>query len=308
MYKETRSVWGWALTVGFILILLLFLAIQTATLQGLVGGMQGLFPPLGEAQVGVVSLEGPMFTVEHHQRALKEYRERDNIKAVLLDVDSPGGGVAASQELADSIDELSEAGKPVVTSVQSVGASGAYYAAVSSDTIVANPGSLVGSIGVVMQFFQAQELMDTVGLEYHVVKSGEFKDLGSPFRDFEQRERELLQNLVLDVYDQFIEHILEHRSNLEEGELRAIADGRIFSGRQALDEGLIDEVGGRSEAMDILRKAADLDEDPRTVDLSRRQSGLLQATLQTVQSWVNALRSDHGNFRILYMMPGFNGS
>lgn len=308
MFKETRTTIGWIATVGFIGFLLLVLALQVTTLQGLSEEFGAVFTPGKDAKIGVLSLEGPILSVERYQKALRRYREQDSIEAVLIDVNSPGGGVAASQELADSIDQLTDTGKPVVASIRSVGASGAYYSAVGSDTIVANPGSIVGSIGVIMQFFQAQELMDTVGLDYEVVKSGEFKDLGSPFRDFQEEEREVLRSLIMDVYDQFLNHVLERRPGLTEEKLRSLADGRVLSGRQAEAEGLIDELGSRREALNILREEAGLSEDAGTVDFSRERKGLFDSAQGTLQQLIQSMNHTPGRFRLMYMMPGHQDS
>ena len=161
-------------------------------------------------------------------RRLKVLEERDDVKAIVVRIDSPGGAVGPSQEIHGEIKRLREK-KKVVASMGTIAASGGYYTAVAADKIVANPGTITGSIGVIVEFFNAEELLQKIGLKGYVVKSGKFKDVGSPLRKMEDEERKLLQAVIDDVNDQFIEAVAEGR-NLKPEDVRAIADGRIFTG------------------------------------------------------------------------------
>jgi protease-4 len=179
-------------------------------------------------------------------------------------VNSPGGEVAPSQTIYRELTRVRDEGYPVVAAIGSVGASGAYYAALGADTILAMPGSLVGSIGVLMEFPNAQELLEKVGLRFEVIKSAEHKDLGSPYREVTEAERALLQEVVDDVYDQFLDVIAEERG-LSRDSVVEVADGRLLSGRLAVDYGLIDGEGDLVDAIAIAGNMAGLGPEPRTV-------------------------------------------
>lgn len=194
------------------------------------------------------------------QRALKQLQKayyNKRIKGVLIRVDSPGGTVGASQELYRAIERLKTQNKYVVVSFADIGASGAYYMASAANHIIANPGTLVGSIGVIMDGFNAQELLKKLGIKKQVVKSGKYKDTFSYWKAFSKIEKSMLQSLTDEIHQQFIDDILKHRKtkikNIED-----IAQGQIFTGSRALEVGLIDSIGGKLEALDILSKKLDI--------------------------------------------------
>jgi protease-4 len=195
---------------------------------------------------------------------LREYRRDSSIKGYVLVVNSPGGEVAPSQSIYHELTRVREEGYPVVAVIGSVGASGAYYAALGADTILAMPGSLIGSIGVLMEFPNFEELLDKVGLRYEVIKSAEHKDLGSPYREVTDEERRLLQGVVDDVYGQFVEAITEARG-LSRDSVARVADGRLLSGREAVEYGLIDGEGTLVDAIAMAGNMAGLGPEPRTV-------------------------------------------
>lgn len=288
--------------------LLIYLALQTVIFWSLVGSQDGAFFSLpGARKIGVISLEGPINKIQPQLDQLQRYEEKANVEALLLDIDSPGGRVGPSQELSSAISDFSDGEKPVVAFVRSTGASGAYYVASSADTIVVNPGSLVGSIGVIMKFISAEELVEKVGLEYHVVKSGEFKDLGSPFREMSTRDREMLRNLVMDVYDQFINHVSEARGQLNQSQVEKLADGRVFTGKQSAEKGLVDLTGGRRKAIDVAKKAAGIEgevelQKPLTKDLSP-----FTRAAKLIDSLGSFLRSRESSIQLLYQMPEGRG-
>jgi len=191
-----------------------------------------------------------------------------------------------------------------VASIRSVGASGGYYVASSADTIVANSGSMVGSIGVLIEFMKFKELIDKVGVEYRVIKSGRYKDLGSPFRDMEESERKILRQLIMDVYDQFLNHILDQRpQSFSRKELEQLADGRIFTGRQAVERNLIDRTGTRRDAVEILGSATGLGDDPNTVNLARERLSVFRNASKSVSELFSWFDKEQPSFRLLYMMP-----
>jgi signal peptide peptidase SppA len=187
---------------------------------------------------------------------LKDLRKaltNDKIKAILLRINSPGGTVPTSQELYQAVLDLKKKGKPVVVSMGDVAASGGYYVACAADKVVANPGTLTGSIGVIINLVNFKGLADKIGVLPAVIKSGEFKDIASPYRPMTPAEHDILQALIMDSYDQFTTAVSEGRK-LPIETVKKIADGRIYSGRQALKLGLVDELGSYTDALACLQK------------------------------------------------------
>ena len=205
-----------------------------------------------EPSLGVILLEEEIVSSLWVAEALDHFQNDDNIKGVVLRINSPGGIVASCQEIYRAVKDFK---KPVVISMGSVAASGGLYVAAAGDLIMANPGTITGSIGVIFQSLEIFEAMNKVGLKSQTIKSGPFKDTGSPFREMRTEERELLQTLVGEVYEQFLEDLAAGRPKLTPEELRKLADGRIFSGAEAWRLGLVDELGGFEDAA---RRAADL--------------------------------------------------
>jgi signal peptide peptidase SppA len=194
-------------------------------------------------------------SVGSSNNALKELRKAlksKKVKAVLLRVNSPGGTVPMSQEIHEAVVQLKAAGKPVVVSMGDVAASGGYYISCAADKIVANPGTLTGSIGVIINLMNFKALADKVGVEPEVIKSGLFKDIASPYKKMTREEHDILLALIMDSYDQFTAAIAEGRKIPIE-KVKTIADGRIYSGRQAQKLGLVDELGSYSDALALLQ-------------------------------------------------------
>ncbi len=227
-----------AAALGAIFFVLLFLA------YSLTGGSRSSskLSVVGQNKVALVKLEGVLLSSEHIVEELNDYADDSSVKAIVLRVDSPGGGVVPSQEIYNAVKHARQEGKKVVVSMGSVAASGGYYVAAAADLIVANPGTMTGSIGVKMEFANIEKLLEKIGVKGMVVKSGEYKDVGSPFREMTEKERLLLQGVIDDVQTQFVMAVVEGRK-LSEAEVRAIADGRIFTGQQALRLKLVDQLG-----------------------------------------------------------------
>jgi protease-4 len=256
---------GAGVLVLFVLTIWLILAVSD---DGLPGG----------AKVAVVEVEGVIgigadrgLDTESIIRTLAEYRDDPAVRAVVLRIDSPGGVVAPTQEIFTAVRRLREAKKPVVASLGSIAASGGYYVAVSADRIFASPGTLTGSIGVVMQLANVEGLLKKVGVEYVVVKAGAYKDVGNFARAMTPEERRILQSLLDDVYDQFITAVAEGRG-LEPQAVRAFAEGRIYSGRQAQGLKMVDEMGGLEDAIEAAAKMAGLPPKPKVIYPRRRFS------------------------------------
>jgi len=204
-------------------------------------------------------------------RVLGEHRDNPGIAAVVLRINSPGGVVAPTQEIFAAVEKVRAAGKPVVASLGAVAASGGYYVAVAASRIVANPGTLTGSIGVIMQLANVEGLLKKVGVEYVVVKAGAYKDIGSFARAMRPEERQVLQALLDDVYGQFVGAVAERRG-LPEKAVLAFADGRIYSGQQAQALGMVDELGGLDVAIESAAKLAGISGKPKVIYPRRRLS------------------------------------
>lgn len=232
-------------TVYIIIIIVVAVAIVIGLAIGF--GMKGM--GYG-GNIGVVEIENVITSSKHIVENLKTFGEDPSIKAVLIRVDSPGGGVAASQEIYEQVKKV-RTKKKVVVSMGAVAASGGYYVALPADIIVANPGTITGSIGVIMEFPVFKELLDKLGIEFEVIKSREHKDIGSPFRKMSKKEKGLLHDVVIDVYEQFIDAIVQTR-DLPRDSVLNFADGRILTGRQAKEAGLIDTLGSFEDAVEIV--------------------------------------------------------
>jgi protease-4 len=229
--------------------------------------------PLFGPRVAVVELEGLIAETDDLVRELRHHRDNPAVKAVVIRINSPGGVVGPTQEVHDALLRLRQAGKPVVASIGSVAASGGYYVAVAADQIYANAGSLTGSIGVIMQMANVDALMKKVGVDYVVVKAGQFKDLGNFSRPLTPEERRVIQALLDDVHGQFIEAVAKGRK-LDRSAVVQFADGRVFSGTQALALKMVDALGGLEEAIDAAAKLAKLPTPP-PVERARRRFSLI---------------------------------
>jgi protease-4 len=191
-------------------------------------------------------------------KQLREAEKDDNVEAVVLRINSPGGAAAASREIRDQVVKLGRSGKKVVASMGDVAASGGYMVACAADKILANPSTTTGSIGVIMQLQNTEELYDKLGIRTITIKSGPHKDMGSPDRPLTEEEREILQSMIDDMYDQFVSVVAEGR-NMTKEEVRQVADGRVFTGRQALELGLVDQLGDFYDAVEVAKEMAGID-------------------------------------------------
>lgn len=235
---------------------------------------------------------------------LRQFERSSSVRAFVVEIRSPGGTVGASQSIYSAIRTLRETDdRPVIAWIGDVGASGGYYAALGADSIFALPGSITGSIGVIMEFPNAEELMRKVGLGLEVVKSGPFKDTGSPARPISEAERAVLQSVVDDVYLQFVAAVTENRP-LNEEEARALADGRIYSGEQAADLQLLDGLATLSETIDIAGELAGLGKDPQTVRPRERRVGLMDLlsgiSESRLREWFGGFLPEAASPRLLY--------
>jgi protease-4 len=226
----------------------------------------------GEDRIALIRVEGVILDAQTTVGDLKKYGESPSVKAIVIRIDSPGGGVVPSQEIHDAIKRLrNKTNKAVIASMGTVAASGGYYIAVATDRIIANPGTLTGSIGVIMELANLEGLLKKIGVQNVVVKSGRYKDLGSPFRQMRPEDRRILQSVMDDVHRQFIEAVAEGRS-LEVEEVQPLADGRVFTGRQAKDINLVDELGDLQDAIRFAADLAGIEGEPKVVEPRKRFS------------------------------------
>jgi protease IV len=226
-------------------------------------------------RVQVVDIEGELVESRPVIDQLKRYEDSNSVKAILLNIDSPGGGVAISQEIYAEVKRLREKkDKTIVAYLSSTGASGAYYVACAANKIVANPGTIVGSIGVIAEWVNYADLLEWAKLKDIVFKTGEFKDTGSPTRALTDNERKYFQGLIDDMYVQFVEAVSTGRK-MDLQEVRSMADGRVFTGRDAKQRKLIDEIGNFQDAVDLTAKLAGISRKPRLLRLNRQRVTLL---------------------------------
>ncbi|KXS56643.1 MAG: hypothetical protein AMR96_01445 [Candidatus Adiutrix intracellularis] len=221
--------------------------------------------------VGVLVIEEEIFGSIWVTEALHQFEKDPLIKSVVIRINSPGGAVAPCQEIYQMVRAMD---KPVVVSMGSIAASGGLYIAAAGDMIIANPGTLTGSIGVIMQSIEVSGALDKIGLKSQTIKSGDYKDIGSPFREMRPEERDLLKTLVMDVYEQFVTDLIHGRPKMQETAVRRLANGCVFSGAEAVKLGLVDELGGFEDA--LLRAARmgglPLNQRPELVFKDGRQS------------------------------------
>jgi len=229
-------------------------------------------------RVGVILVQGVLADARGIIEQIDEFDGNDSVKAVVLRVESPGGGVVPSQEIYDRLKKVKE-NKIVVASLGAVAASGGYYIACAADKIVANPGTVTGSIGVILQFPLFEELFRKIGIGSTTIKSGKYKDMGSPFRELTPGERAFLQGVTNDIYDQFVDTVLASR-NIPPSRSAEIAEGKIFTGRQALELGLVDALGSEQDAIDLAAKLSGMEGKPAVVYGKEKKGGLLRYLLE----------------------------
>ncbi|MEW6620171.1 MAG: signal peptide peptidase SppA [bacterium] len=206
---------------------------------------------------------------------LKKFKKEPNIAAVILRINSPGGTVAAVQEIYQQIQELKKAKKKVVVSIGDISASGAYYIACGADKIVANQGSLIGSIGVIMTLPSIHGFLEKVGVKFNIIKSGKYKDIGSAFKEMNEEEKVILQGVIDNAYNQFFNVVAENRPEIKKEKLMSLADGRIFTGEQAKEVGLIDELGTYEDVIKFTAKLANIEGEPVVVEEEKSLKRLL---------------------------------
>ena len=246
-----------------ILLVILILGITALILGGAMALIRGSFGSSASLtfseKIGVIPILGTIKDSSQILSQLIKFKKDNRIKAIILRIDSPGGGVGPSQEVFREVRKTIKH-KKVIISMGSVAASGGYYIAAAGNKIVANPGTITGSIGVIMEFLQFQELSKKIGVSIEVLKSGEFKDVGSPHREMSEREKVMIKELILDIQSQFVKAVALGR-NLPEEKVVEIADGRIISGAKAKELGLVDQLGNFQDAVELTKQMVGIEGD-----------------------------------------------
>jgi len=274
---------------------LFFLLVSFAIFSGLVLGVMAMVAWMGGGAgdfdgeaVGVVEIEGAIAdardTIEH----IRRFREDEDIKAIVIRIDSPGGAVGPSQEIYREIRKTVET-KKVVASMGAVAASGGYYVACATDGIVANPGTITGSIGVIMGYTNFRQLLDKIGMVPVVIKSGPYKDTGSPTREMRDDEREILQSITGNIHEQFVTAIAEGRK-MDRAQVEQAADGRIFTGEDAKARGLVDRLGNFEDALEWAGKLGGIDGEVVPVYARDEKLSLLRYLMSSsISDWMSTL-------------------
>jgi protease IV len=260
--------WVLGITIG--VVLASFLLLFFVSVFSLWGPADESVSTRGE-KIAQIDLTDVIYTSTDIVRQFKKFRENTSIKAIVFRVESPGGGVSASQEIYEEVKKTRDSGKPVVVSMGTIAASGGYYVSCGASRIVANPGTLTGSIGVIFQFYHVNELLDKIGIDATTYKTGRYKDAGSPFRNPTEADKAYFDELLADVYEQFVGVVSTERG-LKRGAVVKLADGRVFTGRQALQYGLIDTLGTLQDAIHIAAQLGGITGEPRVVKEERRFS------------------------------------
>jgi protease IV len=270
--RKRRFFWG--LLTGCLVVFVLLTTLSV--IAAFYADGTGPTLPIGN-KVAVIPVEGEIFDVRDAIDDLHAHRDNRAIKAIIIRINSPGGAIAPSQELYQEILDLrEESDKPIIASLDSVAASGGYYIASACDAIVANPGSITGSIGVIVQWFNLEELVRWAKMKPETITSGRMKDAGSPFREFSEEERAYFQALTNQLHQQFVRAVAAGRKGkLSQDEVARLADGRVFTGEEALKLKLVDQLGNLQDAVELSAEMASIEGDPDVVYPKPREGSLL---------------------------------
>ena len=243
-------------------------------------------------KIGVISINGTISSSKTITSQLVKFGKDDSIKAIILRINSPGGGVGATQEIHREVQKIISR-KPIVVSMGAIAASGGYYVAAAASKIVSNPGTITGSIGVFIQFVRLEELLNKIGVEFEIVKSGEFKDMGSPDRKLTERDREIVNALIKDLQGQFVSSVASGR-NLSVEKVQEIADGRIFSGARAKELGLVDFLGNFQDTVEITKEILGIKGDVDLIYPKKSRGEWWDLFLESSVRVISRVLSDQG--------------
>lgn len=279
---KTNSSWLWWGLGSFFLLVIVFRL-------GVLSSNSSIDSP--GKKVGIVKITGPIISSLSINLQIEKFKNRKDISAIVLRIDSPGGLVAPTQEIYEKVKSIRGI-KPIISSMGSVAASGGYYIALGSDTLIANPGTIVGSIGVIMNYPVATELLNKVGIKFETVKSGGLKDIGSYSREVTEADRRHLNEMVANIHSQFIAAVEENRS-IDKSKLIKLADGRVFTGQQSKDLGLVDVLGTFEDAISLAGLLSNIEGKPKTIEINKKNNSLFDFFTtnleQATNSWFDEL-------------------
>ena len=286
MPEDTRSrTWLWILIGGGAFFLFVLAVFSLVYLALHAGGQETSIASFGD-KIGVIDLEGVIIDPKVVVQQLKKFGDDASIKAIILHVNSPGGGVAASEEIYREVRRVrDEKHKRIVSSIETVGASGAYYISAAANKIYADNGSIVGSIGVISQWTNYGDLLHWAKLKQETLKVGEYKDTGDPTREMTPAERAYLQSLIDNMYGQFVEVVAEGR-HAKTADIKAIADGRVWTGQEALSLHLIDQIGDFQAVVEDTAKSVGIRGEPTLVHPEKNRQTLLDLLFGDVSQWL----------------------
>lgn len=290
MASSSSSKWFWGILLGIVSICIIFLGVCFLLFTRAVveRGDEYIYSKGGHDKIAVVEINDVIIGSENTVSEIKKFRDDKSIKAIILRINSPGGGVAASQEIYDAVKKTRDGGKIVVVSMGSIAASGGYYISCGSNLIVANPGTVTGSIGVIAQFMSIKDLAEKLGIKENIIKSGELKDAGNPFRDMNEKDRAYFQDVVDNSFSQFLDVVSKERKiNIDT--LKKYANGRVFTGLQAKDIGLVDSLGTFEDAVRITSRMAGIEGEPRIVR-ERKRFSFFEKLIGTTVEDVTAIK------------------
>jgi protease IV len=296
-----KGKWAWVFVAIAAAMALMFVAV-ISVISFLIGDNRSLVAGSG---IGLVEVKGMIIDPQATVKQLHDFMLDDAVKGVVVRIDSPGGIVGPSQEIHAEIKKLA-AKKKVVVSMGSVAASGGYYIAVPATTIYANPGTITGSIGVLMKFSNVEGLMDRIGMKAFTLKTGKFKDVGSPLRTMSPEERAMLQGVIDSTHGQFVSAVAEGRK-LPLETVRAIADGRIFTGEQAMNLRLIDRLGTMQDAIEEAGRLAAIKGEPRIIKPPKKRHPFLDVLIEETAAKVGNLVRQERGLSVSYEMDGASG-
>lgn len=263
--KDNSGRWFWGIFLSLFLLVMIIVAISFFAFASAIKRDGGEFVSGGSGdKIAIVEINDVIVSSEKTVEQIKKFREDKSIKAIILRVNTPGGGVAASQEIYEEVKKTRESGKIIVVSMGSIAASGGYYIAVGSSLIIANPGTLTGSIGVIAQFISIKDFAEKLGISQTTIKSGSLKDAGSPFKTMNDSDKAYFQDVVDNSFGQFLDVVAKERK-MDKQTLLQYANGRVFTGLQAKEYGLVDSLGTFEDAIRITGKMAGIEGEPRIV-------------------------------------------
>lgn len=285
------------LILALVLFVTVLFAVSLNIAKSLMGGADTALS--AKSGIGLVEVKGMILDSKDTIRQLRHFLKQDGVKAVVLRVDSPGGIVAPSQEIFEEVKKFALK-KKIIVSMGSLAASGGYYISAPATMIYANPGTITASIGVILKLSNIEALMDKIGIKSHTLKTGKYKDSGSPLRAFSPEDRAMLQSVIDNTHEQFVRAVAESRK-LPIDEVRKIADGRILSGEQAKAAHLVDRLGTLQDAIDEAGKQAGIKGDPEVLLPPKRKFNYLDLLAGGVEeSFDGKLKSALGGMRLMY--------